>query len=79
MPPRGERTPDRLVDHVAAMLDTELSPLARDELVRYVTTTLDGGGAEVPFAFDPTNPNHLEMKTRGLLYLVAQYHDAHRR
>ena len=79
VPPPGERTPDRLVDHVAAMLDTELSPLARDELVRYVTTTLDGGGAEVPFAFDPTNPNHLEMKTRGLLYLVAQYHDAHRR
>jgi hypothetical protein len=43
-----------------------------------VTTTLDGGGQVVPFDFDPQDETDLRMKSRGLLYLIALYHDGHR-
>ncbi|MDH3591050.1 MAG: DUF1800 family protein [Planctomycetota bacterium] len=77
VPPAGQRSPTELVDHIADTMGVELTEVARTEFITYVTTTLEDG-AEVPFAYDPTNAGHLEMKTRGLLYLIAQYHNGHR-
>jgi uncharacterized protein (DUF1800 family) len=76
LPPEGRRSPAELVDHIASILDVRLTSNARVELIRYVVTE-KVGGETVSFAFDPENPQHLEMKVRGLLYQIGQYFDAH--
>jgi uncharacterized protein (DUF1800 family) len=78
LPPVGDRTAASLVDHIARLLAVELDPVARGEFETYVVTTLDGDGNEVAYDFDPTDETALRMKARGLLYLIAQYHQAHR-
>jgi hypothetical protein len=81
LPPAGQRSPQELVDHLAALLDVQLSGSARTEMTDYVTTQ-NVGTAEspnfVPFSFDPGNDAHLKMKVRGLVWMIAQYHDRHR-
>ncbi|MHC4342162.1 MAG: DUF1800 domain-containing protein, partial [Planctomycetota bacterium] len=77
IPSAGRRSPGELLDHLQALLNVELSDVARAKLTEYVTTTIENDQV-VPFAYDPTNDQHLRMKTRGLLYLLAQYHDGHR-
>jgi len=76
IPPAGQRSPTQLVDHIATVLDVQLSGNARSEAIAYVTTQ-ESGGQTVPFAYDQDNDEHVKMKTRGLLFLIAQYHDAH--
>ncbi|MHC4670295.1 MAG: DUF1800 family protein [Planctomycetota bacterium] len=77
VPPAGQRSPAQLVAHLSDLVGVDLSDEAREELESYVTTTLSGDQV-VPFAFDPTDGTHLRMKARGLLYLIATYHDGHR-
>jgi uncharacterized protein (DUF1800 family) len=62
--------PVDLVDHLATHLDVTLSANARSKMVAYVN---DGVGA----AFDPNDATELRMKVRGLLWLIAPYHDGH--
>jgi hypothetical protein len=76
VPPAGQRSPSQLVDHIAAELDVQLSGNARSKAIAYVTTA-ESNGQTVPFAYDQNNNEHVKMKTRGLLFLIAQYHDAH--
>lgn len=81
LPPAGQRGPQELVDHLAALFDVQLSGNARAKLTEYVTTQNIGDATNpnfVPFAFDPTNDAHLKMKVRGLVWMIAQYHDRHR-
>ena len=77
LPPAGQRSPSELVDHLARLIGVELTEFARTRMIEYVTTELEGETV-VPFDFDPTDDRDLRMKTRGLLYLLAQYHDGHR-
>ena len=77
LPPQNERSPGELVDHVSDILDVQLSTNARDRAVAYVTTQ-ESGGSTVDFTYDQNNPEHVKMKTRGLLFLIAQYYDGHR-
>ncbi|MDH3591267.1 MAG: DUF1800 domain-containing protein, partial [Planctomycetota bacterium] len=77
VPPEGQRSPAELVDHLARLLGVELTTLARTKLIEYVTSELEGDTV-VPYDFDPTDDRDLRMKTRGLLYLLAQYHDGHK-
>ncbi|MEM8883035.1 MAG: DUF1800 family protein, partial [Planctomycetota bacterium] len=76
LPPAGQRSPAQLVDHLSTILDVKLSGNARTKLIEYVTTQ-EQGGQTVPFAYDQNNENHVKMKTRGLIFAIAQYHDAH--
>jgi hypothetical protein len=78
VPPASLRTPAHMVNHIAILTGVDLSAEAREDLETYVTTSLDSGGQVVPFNFDPFNDTHLRMKARGLLYLIALYHDGHR-
>ena len=64
-----------LVD-LATVLDVQLSGNARSKAIAYVTTQ-ESNGQTVAFAYDQTNAEHVKMKTRGLLFLIAQYHDGH--
>ncbi|MHC4547878.1 MAG: DUF1800 family protein [Planctomycetota bacterium] len=76
LPPRSSITPTSLVDHIAGILDVQLSGNARNQAIAYVTSQLVGGSV-VPFAFDPNNDEHIKNKSRGLIYMIGQYHDAH--
>lgn len=76
VPPNGQRSPTQLVDHIARILDVQLAGNARTQLIQYVTTQ-EQGGSTVPFPYSQSNKEHVKMKTRGLLYLIAHYHDAH--
>jgi len=76
IPPAGQRGPTDLVDHIATVLDVQLSGNARSKAIAYVTSQ-ESNGQTVPFAYDQNNNEHVKMKTRGLLFLIAQYHDAH--
>jgi len=77
LPPVGRRSPTQLVDHLAEILDVRLSGNARSACVAYVNSQ-ESGGATIPFNYDQNNTDHVKMKTRGLLFLIAQYHDGHR-
>ena len=76
IPPAGQRSATQLVDHIATVLDVQLSGNARSKAIAYVTTQ-ESNGQTIPFAYDQNNENHVKMKTRGLLFLIAQYHDGH--
>jgi uncharacterized protein (DUF1800 family) len=77
LPPVGQRDPTQLVDHLADILDVRLSADARARAIAYVTTQ-ESAGATIPFNYVQGNLEHVKMKTRGLLFIIAQYHDAHR-
>jgi hypothetical protein len=66
------------VDHLARMLDVDLTAAARTQMIGYVNSQWTNG-QQVPFAYDPNNPEHVKMKTRGLVWMIAQYHAAHAR
>jgi uncharacterized protein (DUF1800 family) len=76
--PPGPPSPSALVDHIAQMLDADLTPLARSRMIEYVNSQWVNG-QQVPFAYDPNNPEHVKMKTRGLIWMIAQYHDTQAR
>jgi uncharacterized protein (DUF1800 family) len=76
IPPRGAITPPSLVDHIANLLDVQMSGSARNKAINYVTSQLVGDTV-VPFTFDPNNDAHVKNKSRGLIYIIGQYHDAH--
>lgn len=76
--PPGPPSPQSLVDHLARTLDVDLSATARSGMIEYVNSQWSGG-QQVPFAFDPNNTEHVKMKTRGLVWMIAQYHAAHAR
>ena len=77
VPAAGQRSASQLVDHIARVLDVQLSGSARTHLIGYVVTQ-EQNGATVPFAYDQNNEEHVKMKARGLLYLIAHYHDANK-
>jgi len=76
LPPVGQRDPSDLVDHIAGVLDVKLSGTARSRYIDYVTSALVGD-QQVPAPFDPTDPDQLKNKSRGLIWMIAQYHDGH--
>ena len=76
LPSVGQRAPAQLVDHLAGLLGVQLSGTARTQFINYVTSQLVGDTVTA-FAFDQNNDQHLRMKTRGLLWMIAQYHDGH--
>jgi hypothetical protein len=63
-------------DHIAALLDVKLTSVARSNFINYVGSALQGD-AVVPAPFDPADADQLKNKSRGLIYLIGRYHDAH--
>ncbi|MFQ5844519.1 MAG: DUF1800 family protein, partial [Planctomycetota bacterium] len=77
LPAPARRTPDGMVDHIAnGVLGVDLTTNARDQAVLYVHTELQGNTI-VDVGFDPNNDPQLLQKTRGLLWQLGQYWDAH--
>jgi hypothetical protein len=67
-----------MIDHLAGVLDVDLTTNARAHLIDYMNSQMVGG-VVMPFSFDPTNDAHLKEKTRGLIWQIAQYHDGHQK
>jgi len=78
LPPVGSRSPLEMIDHLADVLDVDLTTNARAHLIDYMNTEMVGA-VVMPFNFDPTNDAHLKEKTRGLIWQIAQYHDGHQK
>lgn len=76
LPPVGQRTPANMVDNIATLLGVQLSGSARTSLITYVTSELQGDTI-VNVGFDPTDDDELLKKTRGLLWMTAQYWEGH--
>jgi hypothetical protein len=76
--PPGPPSPAALVDHLAETLDVDLSANARTRMIEYVNSQWVNG-QQVPLAYDPDDPAHVQAKTRGLVWLITQYHDSHAR
>ena len=52
--PPGPPSPPSLVDHLARMLDVDLTATARTQMIGYVNSQWTNG-QQVPFAYDPNN------------------------
>ena len=76
LPPVGQRTPANMVDTIATLLGVQLSGVERNSLITYVSSELQGDTI-VNVGFDPTDDDELLMKTRGLLWMTAQYWEGH--
>jgi len=78
IPPRDTSglTPTQLINHVANVLDVQLSGNAIRKLEGYLLTELVGDTLQ-PIAFAPRDDDYIRTKVQGLLYQIAQYHDGH--
>ena len=69
--PPGTPTPQEVVAALALRLRLELSAGDTTKFVTYLDTNRDGSGNVFPDPFDPTDPNDINEKVRGLLYMMA--------
>jgi uncharacterized protein (DUF1800 family) len=71
--PPGTPTSSETVDALAALLRVTLSPADHTACVTYLDTHRQNDGTVVPSPFDPTNPQHVDERVRGLLYVLANH------
>jgi uncharacterized protein (DUF1800 family) len=71
--PSPDASAGEVVDAIALRLQVTLSPDERTELVQYMDTVRTTGGATLPDPFDPTNPEEVEQRIRGLLWILGQH------
>jgi uncharacterized protein (DUF1800 family) len=74
-------TPDAaaVVDHFAALMAVRLSDEERTTLITYLDShVLNNGDVQVD-AFDPADPQDINNRVRGLIYILANHPDALRR
>ena len=76
LPPGTGVTGADVVDHLARLLDVTLSAAERAVLVDYMDHTTGDDGAPVASPFDPSDPDAVDVKVRGLLSILAQHPDA---
>jgi hypothetical protein len=67
--PPAPMTTGQVVDQLASTLDLTLSPAERAEYVTYLDTT----GTGAPSPFNPANATHIDLRLRGLLYVLTQH------
>lgn len=71
--PHPTATSAEVVDALAQRLRVTLSPDERTELITYLDTTRTTEGVVVPDPFDPANLAQVEVKIRGLLWILGQH------
>ena len=74
-------TPDAaaVVDHFAALMAIRLSDAERTTLIDYLDSNVQGNGNVQPDPFDPNDPQDVNNRVRGLIYILANHPDALRR
>ncbi len=71
--PPGTPTAGEVVDRLARVLQVTLTSADRADLVRYLDTHRESDGTDTDDPFDATNPQHVDERVRGLLYMLAQH------
>ena len=71
--PPGTPTSMEVVDALALHLGVKLEGEERSRLVEYLDTQREGDGDVVSDPFDPNNPDHVDERIRGLLYILGQH------
>ena len=71
--PPGTPTSLEVVDALALHLGVKLTPDERTRLAEYLDTRKESSGEVVADPFDPANPEHVEERIRGLLYILGQH------
>lgn len=71
--PPGAPTSLEVVDAAALHLGVTLQPDERTRLAEYLDTSRDGAGVVTADPFDADNPDHVDERIRGLLYILGQH------
>jgi len=61
------------VDALALLLGVPLEPAERTRLAEYLDTDRQSDGTAVADPFDPNDPDHIDERIRGLLYILGQH------
>ena len=74
-------TPDAaaVVDHFAELMAVRLSDEERTTLITYLDSNVLSNGDVQVDAFDPADPQDINNRVRGLIYILANHPDALRR
>jgi hypothetical protein len=67
--PPPPMTTAQVVDQLASTLNVTLTPSERAAYVTYLDTTAAGA----PSPFNPADPTHIDLRLRGLVYVVTQH------
>jgi uncharacterized protein (DUF1800 family) len=71
--PPGTPTSVEVVDALALRLGVPLDPDERTRLAEYLDTRREGDGSVVADPFDPNDPDLVDERIRGLLYILGQH------
>ncbi len=74
--PAGDPDAGMVVDHYASLLDVSLVDAERELLVDYLDHDVRWDDSLVVDPFDHENADHLSIRVRGLLYILANHEDA---
>ena len=77
LPPPAQRSPGEVLDALATHLRVTLSDPERTEYITYLDTDRDPSGNVIQDPFDGNDPFQVDMKVRGLLYILAQHPTYH--
>jgi hypothetical protein len=79
LPPLNERTADAVVDRLAYLFVVDLSAEDRTAMIEYLNTERENDGTVNDDPFDGSDPDHLDERVRGLLWMLAQHPSYHLR
>jgi hypothetical protein len=72
LPPAAERSAAKIVSVLQQRLNMSITRGERELYEAYLNTRRDADGNVSDDPFDGTNPEHLDERVRGLLYMLAQ-------
>ena len=75
----ADPTAGNVVDSLATRLSVTLSAEDRTDLIDYLNSVRQGDGTVDPSLFDATNQSHLDVRVRGVIYVLAQHPSYHTR
>lgn len=73
LPPSGPQLSGDVVDHLAHLLGVELSDAERTTCATYLDTKVNSNGTTTPSLFTAGDPQHIDERGRGLLYILVQH------
>ena len=73
--PESEEPPtaEEALDAIAWKLRVTLDEMERTDLIHYLNTHREGDGSDTDDPFDQATPERVDMRVRGLLYILAQH------
>jgi len=73
LPPGDSPTALGVVDHIATLMRIQLTNPEAATCAQYLNTSRDANGVETADPFDASNPDHVDERVRGLLWILGQH------